>query len=275
VVELMDRIEKALHLAKDNQATVANSNVTRVNAAHIQNLQRIQYTHTKVVRCSPAVLKENKIIAGSEPSEYMDAYRVLRTQVLKIMQANGWNTLGITSPSPGNGKTLTAINLAISLAREVNHTVLLADLDLRKPTVHKYLGYEPFYGISDYVTNNVPVSEILFCPSIRRLVVMPGNQPILDSSEMITAPKTLKLINELKNRYRKRIVLYDLPPVLVNDDTIAFSQNVDAMLVVVEEGKTQKEELTRTLELLGDVNIIGTVLNNAEDTKQGYYGYGY
>ena len=94
-------------------------------------------------------------------------------------------------------------------------------------------------------------------------------------TEMITTPKMLKLMEELKTRYPKRIVIYDLPPLLVNDDALAFSPNVDAMLLVLEEGQTQKQELVRCLEILSEVNVIGTVLNKAKDVKEGYYGYGY
>ena len=273
VVWAMDRIEKALNLAKNGEH--GRTKVSAMVGHKAQQPQHVEYTETKVVQCSQKHLRENRIIAGMGQNEYWDAYRILRTQVLQILRARRWSTLGITSPTPGNGKSLTAINLAISLAKEVNHTVLLVDFDLRRPSIHKYFGYDPEYGVGDYILNDIPINEILFSPSIARLTVLPGYQAIADSSEMITTPKMLKLMEELKTRYPKRLVIYDLPPLLVNDDALAFSPNVDAMLLVLEEGQTQKQELVRCLEILSEVNVIGTVLNKAKDVKEGYYGYGY
>ncbi|MCG8012053.1 MAG: CpsD/CapB family tyrosine-protein kinase, partial [Candidatus Thiodiazotropha weberae] len=170
-------------------------------------------------------------------------------------------------------KTLTAINLAISMAREVNHSVLLVDMDLRRPSVQDYFVDERLPGISEYLQNEKDLNEILFNPGLDRMVVLPGNKSIENSSEMLSSPKMVDLVTELKKRYPNRIVIFDLPPLLSCDDVIAFSPYIDALMLVVSEGETLKKDLVRSYELLSTRNIIGTVLNksNEECSNSSYY----
>jgi len=228
----------------------------------------VKYQSTKVVDVPDAVFEKNRIIAALAGHELADSYSMLRTRVLQQMNANNWNALALTSPATGHGKTLTAINLAISLAREVNQTVLLADLDLRNPSIHKYFDYQPTAGLSDYLKNDTPLSEALFSPGIDRLVVLPGREPIADSSEMLSSPKMVSLISELKNRYPDRLVICDLPPMLATDDALTFAPYINAILMVTEAGGTRREDLEQALSILKDVPLLGTVLNRAETASR-------
>src|SRR5688572_30778320 len=134
----------------------------------------IPYTHTRRRALHPEVLARHLIVPGVGSDAVSAAYKMLRTHVLQRMAANSWNVLAITSPGPGEGKTLTALNLAITMAREVNHTVLLVELDLRQPTLHTLLGYEPGPGITDYLLRGTPLSEVMINPGIDRLVLLPA-----------------------------------------------------------------------------------------------------
>ena len=187
------------------------------------------------------------------------------------MKDNHWNTLAITSPGTGEGKTLTSVNLAISLAREVNHTVLLVDLDLRRPSVSSCFGYAPEYGLNDYLEYNISLSEILINPEIERLVILPGREATFNSSELLSSPKMVELVDELKTRYPTRIVIFDMPPMLIADDVLVFTPYVDAFLLVIEEGKTKENELLRSVDLLKQSNVIGTVLNKSTEVMSNYY----
>ncbi len=218
---------------------------------------------TRVVAVDPAILERNRIVPALPQHELTDAYRVLRTRILQTMNANHWNSLAITSPATGSGKTLTSINLAISLAREVNRTVLLADFNLRCPSIHEYFGYEPEYGLSDYLYNDIPLDKILFRPSIDRLVILPGRESIHNSSETLRSPKMEQLVAEMKSRYENRLVIFDLPPILAVDDAIAFKPYTDSILLVAEDGATRKEDLQKSLEMLKGVPLLGTVLNKS------------
>jgi protein-tyrosine kinase len=225
---------------------------------------------SRIVDVSVETREENRLVAALPDHELTDAYRILRTRVLQAMNANRWNALAITSPATGCGKSLTSINLAISLAREVNRTVLLADFDLRNPSIHKSFGYEPELGLSDYLFGEVALEDILFSPSVERLVVLPGRESIHNSSEMLRSPKTVALVEELKQRYDDRLIIFDLPPILAVDDALAFAPYVDAMLMVAENGTTQKEDLEKALDILQGTPLIGTVLNKSDTPFTGY-----
>jgi protein-tyrosine kinase len=232
----------------------------------------IVYSQTRTVDLYPGWLKQNRILTPEIQTEASRAYKVLRTQVSQRMRQHGWKTIGITSPGSGEGKTLTAINLSISLALEPNQTVLLVDADLAKPSIHTYLGFDVNVGLRELLLDGTPVHEILVHPQIRRLVLLPGSVPLTNSSEMLASPVMLQLVQELKKRYPTRLVIFDLPPVLTTDDVVAFAPYIDTVLLVVEEGKTNRDELARTAELIqaSNQNLIGTVLNRSDERSTGY-----
>lgn len=282
----MERIKKALERAREERQTHETAHAAPAElgnkpehpAPPAGKPVEIAYTKTRIVKTDPELLQEKRVVASLDNNPIADAYKVLRTQVLHRMRANGWSTLAITSPTEGNGKSLTAVNLAVSLAREVNHTVLLVDLDLRRPSIRGYFVKEKGYGISDYLNSDVPLSEILINPDIERLVVLPGNDAFSHSSEMLSSPKMVQLAEELKTRYPSRMVLIDMPPMLVCDDMLAFSPYVDAVLLVVAEGETREDHLKRAVHLLEETEICGIVLNKSREvgsSKAYDYGYGY
>jgi exopolysaccharide/PEP-CTERM locus tyrosine autokinase len=221
----------------------------------------IVYTQTRAVSVSPSVLRDRRIVAALESNPFSDAYKILRTQVLQRMRENGWNLLGITSPGGGEGKTLTAVNLAVSLAMEVSQTVLLVDADLRSPSIHTMFDLKRGRGLVDHLLDQTPVADLLVHPCIQRLVLLPGGRPMAGSSELLTSPPMRTLVNELKHRYTSRIVLFDLPPLLNSADVLAFAPLIDTLLLVVEAGRTQVEDVERSLSLMSEVPIVGTVLN--------------
>ena len=270
----MERIKQALDKARLERNgglpdvpvdVVEHSGGSRVASA------AIQYQQTQVQQLDPAVLRENRVICGSEDAIGLTAYKMLRTQVMQRMAARGWNALAITSPTPADGKTTTAINLAVSLAREMHQTVLLVDMDLRNPCMHKYFGLKSNKGIGDFLLHGTSLSEILVNPGIERLVLLPGSEPLENSSEILASPAVGVMVQELKKRYPSRMVLFDLPPVLSADDALSFAPYVDAFLLVLREGKTTREEVQHSFEILKDATILGTVLNASNDKISSYY----
>ncbi len=256
----MDRIARALELARGEQSGAAEGPVEI----------GFGYTYTRTVSIPRTTLARNRVIWAMDTSDdAVDAYKLLRTRVLRRMRQNNWNTLAITSPGPGAGKSLTAINLAISMAMELGHSALLVDADLRRPSIHGYFGLNPEYGLRDSLRGDVPLEKILFNPGIERFVILPGTQGSGNSSELLSSPKMQGMVREFKERYPARMVLFDLPPVLVGDDVVAFAPHVDAVLMVVEENRTRREEVTRAMELLDGVEVIGTVLNRSSRPSGG------
>lgn len=273
----MERIKQALDKARSERgdADQQASRAGRADASERAAMSEadIQYSQTRIIKLDEALLRENKVIFGDADREGLTAYKMLRTQVLQRMVARNWNALAVTSPVPGDGKTLTAINLAISLARELHHTVLLVDLDLRHPSVHRYFGLEPKYGIDDYLLRGVPLGDILLNPGIERLVILPARTVVENSSEILASPVMKNLVHELKSRYPSRMVLFDLPPILSADDALSFAPHIDALLLVLRDAKTTRDELLHAMEILKDVPILGTVLNGSEEKVATYASY--
>lgn len=224
------------------------------------------------------VLQANRVLGGGGNDEYSQAYKVLRTRIWQQMRVNGWQTLAITSANPGEGKTLTSINLAISLAMmEIGRSVVLVDLDMRRPSVHRYFDIHLDHGISDYLVEGVPLEGVLVDPGIvERFLVLPGSRSLLNSSEILSPPRITRLLQELRAHFPSRVVIFDLPPVLATDDALVLAPHMDAFLLVIEEGKSHKNEVSKAVELLKDTHLLGTVLNKSEEDSQRYkYGYGY
>jgi protein-tyrosine kinase len=225
----------------------------------------IVYTRTRQVPVVEEKLRENRVITGGDHEEFTQAFKILRTQVVHAMRDNNWNAIAITSPGDSDGKTVTAINLAIHLAAEVDRTVLLVDANLRQPELHSYFGLTAEQGLSDYLVDQVPLEGLLIHPGIERLVLLPGGRPLANSAEMLGSPMMEDLVNELKKRYPQRIVLFDLPPVLTASDALSFAPYVDATVLVAAQGHTRHQDIERAAELLGSTtNLLGIVLNKTK-----------
>lgn len=222
----------------------------------------IIYSHTHIHKAAADVLRKNRVLGGESEKDVINAYKLLRTQVLKKLIEHKWNSVGVLGAHKGDGSTLTAINLAICIALEFRHTVILVDFNLRDPSVHQYFDYEPEHGLSDFLTEGVPISDMLFTPNMESLVVLPGRQSLKDSSERLNSERVSNLVQEIKSRYPGRIVIFDLPPVLESDDAIAFMDHFDAGLLVVKDGVTKKTDISVMSELFGVKPMLGTVFND-------------
>jgi len=236
----------------------------------------IHYSVTRTVPVNPGQLRSQRIVTGSADDPVGEAYKLLRTHIVQRTKAGNKNLLMLTGPQAGEGKTLTAINLAISLSQEVDKTVLLVDADLRRPTIHQYLGLSKEAGLVDYLSGSRTIPEILVHPEgFSKFVVLPGGRPIAEAAELISSPMMVELVEELKHFYPDRYVLFDLPPMLSFADALAFAPLMDGIILVVEMGQTHKEDIQRCLELLKDFPVLGTVLNKVEGSEQGYYYHEY
>lgn len=255
----MEKIKKALDMAREKRQV----GHTRASGNAV-NVSEIKYTQTQSIASSNEVMRQSRILSVTDSDSYADAFKILSTQVLQRMKDHQWTTLAVTSPSGKEGTTITTINLGISIAKEFEYTVLVVDANLRIPNIHKHFGVKPQYGLSDYLKNGVELKDILFHPEgIEHFVILPGGEPLINSTEMLSSPKMCDLVKELKERYPKRIILFDLPPLLKTADAISFVPCLDAALIVVEDDVTREEDLRSAVDLLSVTNIVGTVLNKS------------
>lgn len=217
------------------------------------------------------------IVTISQPdSQVAEEYRRLKSMVLRETKADFLNTIMVTSSIDSEGKTLTAINLAVSLAQEIDHSILLVDADLRKPMIHEYLGIKYKYGLSDYLTGDIDVSEILIKTGIGKLTILPAGRRVENPVELISSKRMKSLIKELKQRYMDRYIIIDTPPILSFAEGISIGSYVDGIIFVVQQGRAQKKTIENSLNVIKGLNILGVVFNNSISANlEGHYSYYY
>lgn len=229
------------------------------------------YSESRSVHLDYEIIAKNKCITMVPDNQESEHYKVLRTNIMQRAKENNWRTIMITSVQPGEGKTITAINLTAAFAKEFNQTVLLVDCDLRRQKIHEYLNFSNEKGIVDYLVNDCQLKELIVWPNIEKMTLISGGKTITDSTELLGSPKMKTLVNEIKHRYEDRYVIFDVPPILGGADAIAFAPLVDCILMVVEEGRTSIKDVKKALELIPTEKFLGYVLNRRKGQVQGYY----
>jgi protein-tyrosine kinase len=233
-------------------------------------------TEAAVQQFRPAVLdpdqmERNRVLLRIQDVAVSRAYKILRTRVLHRMAANNWYTLGVTGTSAGEGKTITAINLALALAQDHNTWVFLVDLDLQRPQLGAYFGMQYENGLTDYLTGQAELDQIIYDIGIKRLGVVPNATSVESSSELLRSPKMAGFINALEAQVPRRIVIFDMPPLMVSDDVLAFAPQVDSFLLVVSQGHTARRTLSNAKEVLSEVRLMGVVLNRSTERNDSPY----
>lgn len=280
----MGRIEDALSKAKASQSGSGFQHVGSVGTGGTTNLRSLGISQERrkpvfkelskkatFFKLDPDVLQQNRITSDEQALSVRSAYKMLRTRLLQRMRANNWRTLAISSARSNAGKTLTAINTAISIAHEPNKQVILVDLDLRRPSVAKYIGIEPKHDISDYLLNDVPIEKIAIRTDVDRLLIIPNTTVQEYSSELLSSIKMQSLVAKLSNDTEDTIIIFDLPPMLDADDMLAFSPQVDALLFIVAECETRRTDLQQVSDLIEDLDVVGVILNKSDDDSPAYY----
>jgi len=220
------------------------------------------YSESVSVRLDPQKLIKNRCIGISSDAPELDAFKVLRTQILQRTKKQGMNTIMVTSVRPAEGKTVTAINLALTFAREYQQTVLLVDCDLKKQDIHRYLAFSSDRGLIDYLEYDMPLKDFIIWPGIEKLTLISGGRTVADSTELLGSPKMKELLAEMKNRYEDRYVILDVPAVLDGADAMVFAPLVDGIVMVVEKGVTSLADVKKAVELMPSEKFLGFVLND-------------
>ena len=221
-------------------------------------------------------VKNPTLVAATAPqSPIAEEYRKLKEMVIKLTQADQTkNTLMVTSAMVGEGKSTTSLNLAISLAQEFDHTVLLIDADLRKPSIEKYLDLNPKPGLTDCLLDNVEIQDVLLKTGIGKMMILPAGRIASNPGELFSSNKMSSLITEIKHRYADRYIIIDTPPVLPFAETRTMSRIVDGVIVVVKAGLCSPEDVQEALNAMHGANILGLVYNQATfDTLSTSYAY--
>lgn len=269
----MERIKQAIEKAKKQQprefvpATSQQLGVRSEQRPPAESppneILKIRYSQTRSVKLQTENLDKNRIFAFNKNDPTSVILDVLRTQVLQKMEENGWRTLAITSPTPAVGKTVVAINLAMSIAQKTDRTAMLVDFDLRQPRIAAYLGIPMEKSLNDYLVGKAELANILVNPDMSRLVLLPTRHAVKNPSETLSSSIVSSLIKELREYYESRYIIFDLPSLLHSDDAIAVIPQIDCTLMVVANGMSTKREIENALRHLSKTNLLGTVFNKA------------
>jgi protein-tyrosine kinase len=269
----MEEIREAIERAKANNAIASKRRPSVIGQA---NSTVRQFHAAEEAELATAHLQSQRIIAHNYQEAQSMAFDMLRTQVLQAMDLKEWRFLGITSPTPGCGKTVVAVNLALSIARLAERSVLLIDLDLRKPQVAGHLGLEPQYGIVSTLQNRSRLHDAIIpaCIGDYRLAVLPAESRVSSSSDWMASSAMAEVFQTIKDQSQSQIVIVDLPPLLSSDDVLAIVPKLDCVLLVAAVGATTIPQINESKNLLHATELVRVVLNKVPLSKSAYY-YGY
>jgi len=235
-------------------------------------------TDTPVVRnarLDPKHLESTRIVAHDPNIKNGIFYDMLRTQVLHEMDANSWQFLAITSATAACGKSVTACNLALSIARLAERSVLLVDLDLKKPKVAEYLGFKSSAGILSVLEGHASLSSVMVEAGIGRnkILVIPGEVCKSGSSEWMASQIMSTTLQTIKREFRSRLVIFDMPPMLVGDDVISVLPQMDAILLVAGVGTTSLADIKQCQKHLKTTPVVRVVVNRVTEVSDASYSY--
>lgn len=252
-------------------ASVGGAAAARVARPTIAPVPETAIQQYRAATVDAEALERNRVLLRVQDVAVSRAYKILRTRVLHRMADNNWYTLGITGTGAGEGKTVTAINLAIALAQDPNAWVFLVDLDLQRPQLGAYLGMSYEYGLTDFLTGQAELEQVVYDIGIKRLAIVPNASPVETSSEHLRSAKMADFVNALESQTPRRIIIFDMPPIMVSDDVLAFAPRVDSFLLVASQGLTARRTLVNAKEVLSELNLLGVVLNRSTEHNDSPY----
>ncbi len=261
----MSEIEDALEIAGKLKANTAENDNKKLRI--INRIERKENYNP----CLVTITDPHSAIA--------EEFRRFKSILIRETKTDFLNTVMITSSIENEGKSITSANLAVSLANDIDHSVLLVDADIRKPVLHEYLGIEYKYGLSDYLSGDIDISDILIKTGIGNLVFIPAGRMVENPVELLSSQKMQSLIKELKQRYMDRYIIIDTPPILSFSEGIAIASYVDGIVLVIRDAHVQKKTIDEALNIIKASNILGVVYNNVNvgglDGLYSRYGYKY
>jgi receptor protein-tyrosine kinase len=238
---------------------------------------------TNVVHIDPAHLAQlGYVVPNAARSRLADELRAIKRPLLDNVRGKSAapvqraNCLLVTSSMPGEGKTFTAINLALSMAMEVDSHVLLIDADVIQPTVLSRLGIPASRGLLDKLNErDLPLSDLILRTNIEKLSVLPAGRENARATELLASDSMRNIVDELASRYQDRIIIFDAPPLLAAPETRVLASHVGQIIVVVEAQKTPRHTLSEALSLVEACPVVLTMLNKATGPMMPTYGYAY
>jgi protein-tyrosine kinase len=215
-----------------------------------------------------------KLVVLSAPeSTEAENFRILKSQILYPKQGEAPKIIMVTSVFPGEGKTFVTANLAVSIGQGIDETVLLVDCDLRRPTLHRLLGYSNEQGLHDYLIGTKQISDLIVRTKYKQLSLLTAGSSVHNPAELLASARMKQFLEDAKGRYEDRFVILDVPPSQITAETGVLANYVDKIIFVVMAQKTPRETVQRNIENLGKTKILGIVFNGYSQTRKPYHKY--
>jgi len=255
----MSRIKDALKKAKqerpETMAPAAADEVSRSPMVEgFPAAQILNYSESTVV-------KHKILVPPFIDHDLSERFKLLRAKIVSETKQTDDRTFLVTSTQNMEGKSFCALNLAITFAREVDHKVLLLDINVKNPSVLKYLGIPEQPGLLDCLHDNVPLSDMMICPGIERLLLLPLGIGRMKSAELLRSRKTHMLLQEIKRRHKDLYIILDGPAITDGVDSVVLAEYMDRVLFMIEHGRISQQKITEAFGLLNKDKILGTVFN--------------
>jgi len=240
-------------------------------------------TQSRRVEIDLDLLAANGIVVPSSPrSQLADQFRVIKRPLIKNAMGKGaseivnGNLIMITSALPGEGKSFNSINLAMSIASELDNTVMLVDADVARPSVMRMLGLPEGPGLLDLVLDETKdLSSVLLKTNVKKLTILPSGTPHPRATELLASDAMTKLVEEMASRYPDRIIVFDSPPLLLTTESRVLATHMGQVVLVVNAGKTLQSEVKQAIDTIENCPVKMLVLNRSSSLFKGGYGYGY
>lgn len=276
-------VDRLLHAAPQKGAEVDTSGARVSTAVPVPPVAKAGVEAEMAVVDLERLATAGMITPANTRSLIAEEYRAIKRPLLKNIlnpQANAHshpNLIMITSALPGEGKSFTSVNLAVSIAMEMDHTVLLVEADVPKPALAGYLGLaREEAGLVDYLADErIELETLLFRTNIPKLTLLRSGRQHPQATELLASQNMRRLTLELAQRYPNRVVIFDAPPMLVSSEAVALAALVGQVVMVVESGKTPQRVVKDALALIGTDKFIGVVLNKSHGGASQGYGYGH
>jgi protein-tyrosine kinase len=222
------------------------------------------------------------IVTPNAPrSNIADQYRVIKRPLILnavgkgAVPLNHGNLIMVTSALSGEGKSYTSINLAMSIAAELDHTVMLVDADVARPSILRMLGLPPGPGLLDLLEGRAEMSQVLQRTNIDKLTLLPSGTPHPRATELLASEAMRQLLDDIATRYHDRIVIFDSPPLLLTTESRVLASHMGQIVVVVNAGKTLQADVQHALSTIESGPVRLMLLNKAQSAADGAYGYSY
>jgi len=229
-----------------------------------------------------AIAAAGLLVPNATRSKMADEYRVIKRPLIANAMGKGvprvpnGNLIMVTSALPGEGKSFTAINLAISIAMELDNTVMLVDADVARPSVLNMLGLPPAAGLLDVVDqDSVDISDVLLRTNIAKLSILPSGTQHQRATELLASAAMVRLLHDMANRYPDRIIVFDSPPLLLTTEARALATHMGQVVMVIHAGQTDQSAVKEAVRTIESCPVKMLVLNQSQESSSAGYGYGY